>query len=443
MSNYTAADTVLPAETPSNPTPAPSPAPRRAGSKYTGVIISVVLFVLLDLGVLGLNYATSYRLAADAVSINLAARQRMLSQRMSKALLQLDNAARAGQSIEPARKELQLTHDLFDTTLLAQAQSGTVTGGDGKPVFVPAVESAAGQDCVRKSQAVWGPFKDLLQPVLAARERLDPDVLAPAVTYMSAHNLEMLSLANLLTTELVNNDDALAFFLRAVQAVAMVLVLLNFALTIFHFFGKLRRSDAEIEAANRGLLESNDALAATTYQLAEAKQEADLILSTVRQGMLLASRDGTIGEQHSAELTEIFRTDQLAGYNFLHLLQRIMSEKLYLTTRDYFDMLFDPSKKEKLLNKINPLARVELNFNRPEGGFITKHLEFTFRRIRAAEGEEIARVFVAVRDITQQVELEERLKQIEQRKEHQFESAARHPARRGRPLERIYSPGGG
>ena len=144
---------------------------------------------MLDLGVLALNYATSYRLAADAVGINLAARQRMLSQRMCKALLQLDNAARAGGSIEPARKELQLTQELYDTTLLAFAQSGTVVGGENKPVFLPAVETSAGQELVHKAQTLWTPFKDALQPILAAREQIDPTMLAPALDYMAAHNL--------------------------------------------------------------------------------------------------------------------------------------------------------------------------------------------------------------------------------------------------------------
>ena len=201
----------------------------------------------------------------------------------------------------------------------------------------------------------------------------------------------------------------------------MVLVLLNFSLTIFHFLRKLRRYDAEIESANRGLVESNEELAATTSQLAQAKQESDLILSTVRQGMFLVTADGTIGDQHSAELSEIFQTEHLAGYNFLHVLQRIIAEKTFFTTRDYFAMLFEPAKKEKLLGKVNPLARVEVNFSQPEGGFITKHLEFAFRRIRAADGKVITRVFVSVRDITHQVELEERLKQSEQKKERQFE----------------------
>ena len=55
--------------------------------KYRGIIISVALFLLLDASVLLLNFYISFEIADDAESVNIAGRQRMLSQRTMKSYL--------------------------------------------------------------------------------------------------------------------------------------------------------------------------------------------------------------------------------------------------------------------------------------------------------------------------------------------------------------------
>ena len=54
--------------------------------KYRGILISVALFILLDASVMILNFYVSFEISADAIGINLAGRQRMLSQRTAKTL---------------------------------------------------------------------------------------------------------------------------------------------------------------------------------------------------------------------------------------------------------------------------------------------------------------------------------------------------------------------
>jgi len=57
------------------------------GGKYREIIFAIALFLVFDLGVLVLNFYTSYQIADDATAINMAGRQRMLSQRITKTLL--------------------------------------------------------------------------------------------------------------------------------------------------------------------------------------------------------------------------------------------------------------------------------------------------------------------------------------------------------------------
>ncbi|MDY6899691.1 MAG: type IV pili methyl-accepting chemotaxis transducer N-terminal domain-containing protein, partial [Cyanobacteriota bacterium] len=59
--------------------------------KYRPLLVAAGLFLCFDLGVLIPNYIFSTLLKKDAVSINLAGRQRMLSQKMTKAVLEINN----------------------------------------------------------------------------------------------------------------------------------------------------------------------------------------------------------------------------------------------------------------------------------------------------------------------------------------------------------------
>jgi chemotaxis protein histidine kinase CheA len=142
-------------------------------------------------------------------------------------------------------------------------------------------------------------------------------------------------------------------------------------------------------------------------------------METVQEGLFLVDQDGLIGEYHSRALLDIFRRKEISGENFFDILQRLLSEKMFNTTKDYFGLLFDVTKKEKTVLKVNPLGEIEINFVNPEGGFMNRHLGFNFRRI--VEDGKVVRVFVAVRDITKQVELEKKLREAEKHKERQLD----------------------
>ena len=177
---------------------------------------------------------------------------------------------------------------------------------------------------------------------------------------------------------------------------------------------RLRREKALAELAD-----GNIKITAQSAQLANAKAETDRIMETVQEGLFLVDEKGLIGEYHSRALFDIFRLKEFAGENLFDILKRLLSEKMFNTTKDYFGLLFDITKKEKTVLKVNPLSEIEVNFVNPEGGFLNRHLGFSFRRI--VENGKVVRVFVAVRDITKQVELEKKLREAEKHKERQLD----------------------
>ena len=85
--------------------------------KYRAIVLSIALFIVFDAGVLVMNFYIANQFAKDAVQVNLAGRQRTLSQRLLKALLQTDNALGSGNFIDTPLTELKDSYKTFDETL--------------------------------------------------------------------------------------------------------------------------------------------------------------------------------------------------------------------------------------------------------------------------------------------------------------------------------------
>lgn len=220
---------------------------------YREIVIAILLFLVFDLGVLVMNIIISNQIHQDAIGINLAGRQRMLSQRTVKTLLQINEAQRQGASVDIPREELRLTFDLFDSTLQGFSTGNIVVGGDGKPTPLDAADTPAARAIVEQAIAVWTPYKEKLVPLLVAYAPIAPESLSGAIEYASDNNLRLLALMNALTTELEQSASNRATMLRRVQAAAIVLALINFAVILTHFLRKLAERDRAISRYSREL----------------------------------------------------------------------------------------------------------------------------------------------------------------------------------------------
>lgn len=169
--------------------------------KYREIIVAVALFLAFDISVLILNFYTSFQIDQDAVSINLSGRQRYVSQRVARTLLELDAARAAGKTVNFATlDELRKGAKIFQLSMVAFRQGGVVPGGDGKPVRLEAVVSERGRELQGKVEALWNPYYALLQPLLDSAD-FTPAQLSSALAYSQANNLALLNLANDFVTE--------------------------------------------------------------------------------------------------------------------------------------------------------------------------------------------------------------------------------------------------
>ena len=149
------------------------------------MVVAVSLFLLFDFAALGLNVGMSVKIEREAVGINLAGRQRMLSQRMAKVLLQLEDAQRAGEPLAEPMQELALTTELFDQTLQGFWAGRETEGGQGERVFLAPVTQAHTRQLVAQAREIWAPYRELSLQVLSADAAQLPVRLPAVVGYLS------------------------------------------------------------------------------------------------------------------------------------------------------------------------------------------------------------------------------------------------------------------
>lgn len=365
--------------------------------KYRGIIVSIALFLLLDASVLLMNFYISFQIADDAEGVNIAGRQRMLSQRTMKSLLDLRVSSEDSQQVSRALQELSTTTQLFDSTLSAFRDGGIVKGASNAPVDLPPVTSADSLAALAEADTIWQPYYQKVKAVL----KWDGDVetaLDDAIDYGQQHNLSLLALMNRLTVDLEGVASSKATRLRWIQTVGITLAIINFFLIMFHFLRQLRDSDEKIAAA---------------------QQETQEILDTVNEGLFLLDEKMRVGSQHSSELETILGQKDLAGRTLDYLLKDMLSSKDLQNMRNFISLLFNPRKKQKLLGDLNPLKQVEVLVGGDDVAAQRKYLRFTFSRV--LEGNKILHILVTVRDVTAQVELSKALEDAKQQGHQQLE----------------------
>lgn len=360
------------------------------GGKYRDIIFAIALFLVFDLGVLVLNFYTSYQIADDATAINMAGRQRMLSQRITKTLLSVEADIQAGRATEETLKELKGASGLFNDTLSAFRDGGQVKGSDDQMVTLKKVETAEGVRIIKQTGDLWEPLHAAIPPLVQGQT--DAIVLMQAVDYARANNLKILKLMNGLTTHLETLARDKADNLRMIQSIGIGLALLNFALVLFHFIRKLKSGDAAVEAAQK---------------------ENREILDTVGEGLFLLGPDMKLGSQFSTALSEIFGKPMQAGVDFTMLLEGMVSREIAENTKDYLELLFGGRVKESLMGDLNPLSQVEVMTPNGSGEIRQKHLAMQFNRVHI-DGK-ISHLLVTVRDITDKILLEQQLVATQQR----------------------------
>jgi signal transduction histidine kinase len=394
--------------------------PLQQSKSHNTVVMTIVLLleVFAFMGAV-FGFALTDSLAAKAngqarTLATIAERQVSLIQRISADLSQI--AVTPNDAIRDAvpAKDLAASETVFAETLAAMKNGGQTVGLSGATIQIPQLTSPTAAQSLQEADRSWSSLKSAIDAATSHGSRA---TLAEAVreASISAPDISddfttIVSETNGLT--IGQGENRLRFWLELL-AIGIVIAM------VVTLFSSVDRGRKQLQKYAQTLVQRTDEAEEAHKQLAEAKAGTDLIMSTVDRGLFLIGPDYRIAGEYSGELERIFRTPELGGYNFVNILQRLLTERMFDISRDYLALLFDKSKKERTVLRVNPLAEVEAHFPNPAGGFDTKFINFTFRRI--VTGNDVSRVFVAVSDITDRVRLERQLRDSEARKERQFE----------------------
>ncbi|NJM36966.1 MAG: hypothetical protein HC845_03305 [Akkermansiaceae bacterium] len=226
-------------------------------------------------------------------------------------------------------------------------RGGKVPGTDGKELFLPAVADAEERRIIQDAQELWLPLYDQIKEI--CEKKASPEKLLSTVSMARSRNVPIFDLMNQLTnrTEItaqaaINSSSGPRNFLIALGSVGFFLIPCTYL---------IQRAEKQRMLTKQGLTSLEHAYSELDLQAAElgiAKNEMDLIMKTVGEGLLLIDEKGMIGDHHSKALASILNQEELSGLSLFGILQRYLSEKVYNTTRDFFTLLFDASRKEKL-----------------------------------------------------------------------------------------------
>ncbi len=266
------------------------------------ILFWLSVFIIMDLSILGLNIWISIEIDKDTAAINLAGRQRMLSQRITKGILSIDNQQIQEKiDFQDELSELNASYKLFDQTLLAFKNGGSVLGTKQTPVTLKAVEDDHQRRIIERTIALWNPLKSLLDELF-----YDKKISIGRITYIRDYamlnNNALLALMNDLTSTMEDAARDKTRRIRIFQTVAMVLAFVSFMVVLLQVFQRIKF-------------------------ISQNEKFLSIIIDNIDTCVLIHNEAGKI-ENCNSRSTELFgfERDEIIGENINTLIRDIDSE---------------------------------------------------------------------------------------------------------------------
>ena len=348
----------------------------------------------------------------------LAGDERALASSIATDVVELEHANDRRESPDAARGALTRSAGIFDGNLRAFGHGGDVRLPSGNSVHIEPLAGDKVVGLLTNANDTWAPAYQEIRAddSYATLSRAQIGRLTSLVTQDTR---DVSSTIDELALQIGSDAQSEIDDLNSRRTFFTSLSVLGFLLVLGAIFNRIVIGGTNIRRYSEQLGGLLERFSAKTSELFEAKRETDLIMSTVSQGLLLIDKAGVIAPHYSDEVCKIFRTETIADRTFLDLMRPLVPEKTLSLLTDYFALLVDHNRSDRLLAKINPLEEIEVNFTAAHGGFESRYLGIVFRRIFAPDGS-VARIFIAVTDSTASVNFEKKLRAIEQKKERQF-----------------------
>lgn len=211
--------------------------------KVFAVVLALIVMIAVNMIVVLQNIAVQND---DTMLINLAGRQRMLTQRISKNVSLLLVAEEINMDESVILAELDDAEKLYDQTINALLNNGTTIDGTGKEVSLEHVyvDKALLENC----HTLWQTFKTAVDK---AKTSGDPE----AVAFVMANNNELLMRSNAIVSDLQSHADEKMRQLKMDQYILTVLSILVGILSLYTIRNTMSKPLGELTGHMRALSE--------------------------------------------------------------------------------------------------------------------------------------------------------------------------------------------
>lgn len=167
-----------------------------------------------------------------ALIVNLAGRQRMLTQKMTKEVLVIVRETDGGDKAKDYRESLMKTRELFGKTLSALINGGETVDSDNKPVTLPAASNAQILKILKGSSELWNEFNKKIGLLLEGGASVGAEDFNNALTFIEVNNINLLKGMNDVTGIYEKEAEKKVYLLKIVQVWAFIITLIV-AITAF------------------------------------------------------------------------------------------------------------------------------------------------------------------------------------------------------------------
>ena len=357
--------------------------------KYRSLAFAIGSLILVIVAVLSLNLYFSTQIEQNTRLQEAATTQVTLVQQMSRQLFIITSRYQKVLPYRVEKRDLRQTMEAFGSKLGAFSSHTPIevelADGAVNLVRTPSDYSVSGQELVNQMSQLWLGYQSNVSVLFEQADNSQLELLI-ATEFVEENNDRLSDLASQFANEIQRQSAANLTHMRAAQITGIAFALVMFFLTIFRTVRRLMEND---------------------HQLELARKETQEILTTVREGLFLVDSNLIIGSQHSREMQTIFGTRHIAGRSLGNLLEELIDKQEVSVIQDFLKLLFAPHIIEDLTGNLNPLERVEVAVTQEDGSITHKHLNFEFYRVES-DGQ-IEDILVSVRDISNQIRLEQEL----------------------------------
>lgn len=203
--------------------------------KYKFVLIPLLMVLVFDLSLLVINFSLSAQLEISANNINIAGRQRMLSQMIVKTVALINIHSLNDARVQKEQAELQDALNLFNQTFSAFLEGGFATSASGDVITVKKLDDPKAIAILQQAKTIWTPLQRDLDNLFISNTYSGDD-LTRLINALTDKNTELLGLMNDLTNYLEKDARQKTYFLRGLQILIICLVFLSFIVASFRLY---------------------------------------------------------------------------------------------------------------------------------------------------------------------------------------------------------------